>query len=125
MFRIGNVPFFLGTSFILRCCTICMWCAESLDSSELSTMVHISWSKADRGRGGKTIKEWTGLEFCKVPEGSGEQRKMEETFCEVICGTQTIPAVKRQVRTKEGQMQTNCLGIKVLTDTADIDRQFS
>ena len=31
----------------------------------------------------------------QVPEGSGEQRKMEETGCEVICGAPTTPAVKR------------------------------
>ena len=29
-----------------------------------------------------------------VPEGSGEQRKMEETGCEIICGTLTTLAVK-------------------------------
>ena len=32
--------------------------------------------------------------ICQVPEGSGEQRKMEETGREVICGTPTTPAVK-------------------------------
>ena len=26
----------------------------------------------------------------KIPEGSGEQRKMEETNCEVICGSLSI-----------------------------------
>ena len=30
----------------------------------------------------------------QVPEGSGEQRKMEETRCEIICGAQTTLAVK-------------------------------
>ena len=30
----------------------------------------------------------------EVPEGSGEQEKMEETGSEVICGAKTIPAVK-------------------------------
>ena len=29
----------------------------------------------------------------KVPEGSGEQRKMEETGCEVTCGAPTTPVV--------------------------------
>ena len=29
----------------------------------------------------------------QVPEGSGEQRKMEETGCEVICGAPTTPVV--------------------------------
>ena len=31
----------------------------------------------------------------QVPEGSGEQRKMEETGCEVILGAPTTPTVKR------------------------------
>ena len=34
----------------------------------------------------------------QVPEGSGEQRKMEETGCEVICGAPTNPAVKGEVK---------------------------
>ena len=29
-----------------------------------------------------------------VPEGSGEQGKMEETGCEIICGAPTTLAVK-------------------------------
>ena len=31
------------------------------------------------------IRQWTGLEF---PESSGEERKIEETGCEIICGAQ-------------------------------------
>ena len=31
----------------------------------------------------------------QVPEGSGEQRQMEKTGHEVICGAPTTPAVKR------------------------------
>ena len=30
----------------------------------------------------------------RVPESSGEQRKMEETGREVVCGAPTIPEVK-------------------------------
>ena len=30
----------------------------------------------------------------QVPEGSGEQGKIEETGCEIICGAQTTLAVK-------------------------------
>ena len=30
----------------------------------------------------------------QVPEGSGEQSKMEETGCEIICGAPTTLAVK-------------------------------
>ena len=31
---------------------------------------------------------------CHVPEGSGEQRQMEETGCEIICGAPTTLTVK-------------------------------
>ena len=31
---------------------------------------------------------------CQIPEGSGEQRKMEESGCEIICGAPTTLAVK-------------------------------
>ena len=31
----------------------------------------------------------------KVPEGSGEQRKMEQTGCKIICGAQTTPSGKK------------------------------
>ena len=34
---------------------------------------------------------------CQVPEGSGEQGKMEETGCEIICGVPTTVAVKGQM----------------------------
>ena len=30
----------------------------------------------------------------QVPDGSGEQRKKEETRCEIICGASTILAIK-------------------------------
>ena len=36
----------------------------------------------------------------QVPEGSGEQGKMEETGSEVICGAATIPAVKGSMKVK-------------------------
>ena len=31
---------------------------------------------------------------CQVPEGNGEQRKLAEMGCEVICDAPTTPAVK-------------------------------
>ena len=37
----------------------------------------------------------------QVPEGGGEQRKMEVTGCEVICGAPTTPAVKGTVKAKK------------------------
>ena len=39
-------------------------------------------------------------EVRQVPEDSGEQRTMEETGCEVICGAPTTLAVKGQVKMK-------------------------
>ena len=36
----------------------------------------------------------------QVSEGSGEQRKMEESGCEVICGAPTTIAVKGWVKVK-------------------------
>ena len=36
----------------------------------------------------------------QVPEGSGEQRKMEDTGCEIICGAPTTLTVKGQMRNK-------------------------
>ena len=39
----------------------------------------------------------------QVPEGSGEQRKLEETGCEVILGTPKTSAVKGSVKVKEGE----------------------
>ena len=47
-----------------------------------------------RKRWEDNIKEWTGLEFQQVPEGSGEQGKMEKTGCKIICGAPTTLAVK-------------------------------
>ena len=38
-----------------------------------------------------------------VPEGSGEQRKMAETGCDVICGAPTNPMVKGYVKVKVKQ----------------------
>ena len=39
-------------------------------------------------------RDWTGLGFAKVPEGSGEQGKMEKTGCEITCGAPMTLAVK-------------------------------
>ena len=51
--------------------------------------------KADRRRGGKTISGNRQAWSLQNPRGgSGEQRKMEETACEIICGAPTTLAVK-------------------------------
>ena len=48
----------------------------------------------ERKRWEDSIRGWTGLEFAKFPEGSGEQGKIEETGCEIICGALKTLAVK-------------------------------
>ena len=47
-----------------------------------------------RNRWKDNIRKWAGLEFAKVPEGSGEQRIAEETGSEIICGAPTTLTVK-------------------------------
>ena len=43
-------------------------------------------------------REWTGLEFAKSQRAcSGEQEKMAETVCEIICGAPTTLAVKGEM----------------------------
>ena len=42
---------------------------------------------------GRQPQEMDGPGVRQVPEGSREQRKMEETVCEIICGAQTNLAV--------------------------------
>ena len=43
---------------------------------------------------GRQHQGMDGPAVCQVPEGSGEQGKMEETGCEIICGAPTSLAVK-------------------------------
>ena len=52
---------------------------------------------------GRQHQEMDRTEVRQFPEGSGEQRKTEETACEVICGAPTISEVKEQVKTKKGR----------------------
>ena len=48
----------------------------------------------------------------QVLAGSGEQRNMEETGCEVICGSTTTPAVKGQVKTGSVWMKRQSQPVK-------------
>ena len=50
--------------------------------------------KADRGRGGKTTSGSGQAWSLAVPEGGGEQGKMEKTGCEIICGAPMTLTVK-------------------------------
>ena len=68
--------------------------------------VHQVWSNhlarySERGKKTRQTEKEAGRQHqgmdrpgVQVPEGSGEQRKMEETGCEVICGARTTLAVK-------------------------------
>ena len=69
--------------------------------------VHQVWPKpyarhSERGKKKRQIEEEVGRQhqamdrpgFCQVPEGSGEQRKMEETGFEVIFGAPMTLVVK-------------------------------
>ena len=47
-----------------------------------------------RKRWEDNIRERTRPGVRQVPEGSGEQKKMEETGCEIICGAPKTLAVK-------------------------------
>ena len=47
-----------------------------------------------RKRWEDNIMEWTGLEFATSQRASGEQGKIKETGCEIICGAPTTLAVK-------------------------------
>ena len=46
-----------------------------------------------------------------VPEGSGEQGKMGETGCEIMCGAPTTLAVKGEMREREFSGATLCIMI--------------
>ena len=59
----------------------------------------------------------------QVPEGSGEQRKMEETGCEVICGAPTSLSVKGgEVReTSSNKKKSECRSRLMLTLVSSYD----
>ena len=51
-----------------------------------------------RKRWEDNIREWTGLDFGKSQRAVVNREKLEETGCEVICGTPTTFVVKEKVR---------------------------
>ena len=61
--------------------------------------------KADRRRGGKTTSKNGQVWSSASPEGSGEQRKMEETGCEAICRAQMTPMGGGYVKVKKKKKQ--------------------
>ena len=77
------------------------WYGHVSRSSGLAKTILQGTVKGKRRQGRQTkrwednIRERTGPEVRQVPEGSGEQGKMEETGCEIICGAPTTLEVKR------------------------------
>ena len=84
---------------IIKRCKL-QWYGHVSRSSGLAKTILQGTVKGRRRQGGQrkrredNIKEWTGLEFQQVPEGSGEQGKMEKTGCKIICGAPNTLAVK-------------------------------
>ena len=75
------------------------WYGHVSRSSGMAKTILQGTVKGERGQGGQrkrwedNIRKWAGLEL-QVPEGSGEQGKMEKTGCKIICGAQMTLAVK-------------------------------
>ena len=75
------------------------WYGHVFRSSSLSKTILQGTVKAGRrqDRQKEAGRQHQGMDrpgVRKVPEGSGEQGKMEETGCEIICGAPTTLAVK-------------------------------
>ena len=75
------------------------WYGHVCRSSGLAKTILQGTVKGGRRRGreeevGRHHKGMDRLGVRQVQEGSGEQGKMEETGCEIICGAQTTLAVK-------------------------------
>ena len=68
--------------------------SSGLAKTILQGTVKAGRRQADRGRGGKTTSGNGQPGVCQVPEGSGEQGKMEKTGCKIIGGAPTTLAVK-------------------------------
>ena len=93
------------------------WYGHVSRSSGLAKTILQSTVKGERrqGREKEVGRQRQGMDrpgVCQVPEGSGEQGKMGETGCEIICGAPTTLAVKGWMRDDEStstrQFQTPC-----------------
>ena len=69
------------------------WYGHVSRSSGLAKTILQGTVKMGR-RQGRQRKRLEDPGVCQVPEGSGEQGKMEETGCEIICNDPTTLAVK-------------------------------
>ena len=68
-----------------------------VDSQTLVRHIGLSWSQQIRQTEEQVGRQHQGMDrpgVRQVPEGSGEQGKMENTNCKIICGAPTILAVK-------------------------------
>ena len=76
------------------------WYGHVFRSSGLAKTIlqsTVKWGKKTRQKEKEVGRQHQGMDrpgVRQVLEGSGEQRKMEETGCEIICGTPTTFAVK-------------------------------
>ena len=78
--------------------TAVVWsCLLFIRSVENRLARHSERGKKTRQREEEVGRQHQGMDrpgVCQVPEGCGEQGKMEETGCEIICGASTTLAVK-------------------------------
>ena len=78
--------------------TAVVWsCLPFIRSAKKHLAIHSGRGKKIRRTEEKVGRQHQGMdraEVRQVPEGSGEQGKMEETGCEIICGAPTTLAVK-------------------------------
>ena len=78
--------------------TVLVWtCLLFIRSGQNHLARHSERGKMTRQTEGEVGRQHQGMDrpgVCQVPEGSGEQRKMEETGCEIICGAPTTLVVK-------------------------------
>ena len=76
------------------------WCGHVSRSSGLVKTILKGTVKGGRRQGRQRkrredyIRESTGPRVRRVPEGSGEQGKIEKTDCEIICGAPATLAAK-------------------------------
>ena len=79
--------------------TAVVWsCVPFIRSGQTHLARHSERGKETRQREEKVGRKHEGMDrpgVRQVPEGSGEQGKMEETGCEITYGAQTTLAVKR------------------------------
>ena len=79
--------------------TAVVWtCLPLIRSGQNHLARHNERGKKTRQTEGEVGRQHQGMDrprVRQVPEGSGEQGKMEETGCEITCGASTTQAVKR------------------------------